>query len=104
MALRAKDPMQIAVISDIHGNWPALKAVLEEIQRLGADRIICLGDTINPLPSSKRVLQYLFENEIPVIRGNHEDYVITGFEDKTHELNHSPIFRPIHLVSKTFDQ
>ena len=33
-----------AVISDIHGNLEALDAVLAEIVRAGADRIICLGD------------------------------------------------------------
>ncbi len=41
-----------AVISDIHGNLEALNAVLEEIRRLGASRIICLGDLVCYGPDS----------------------------------------------------
>ena len=33
-----------AFISDIHGNLPALEAVLEEIDKLGCGQVICLGD------------------------------------------------------------
>lgn len=36
--------MRIALISDIHGNYPALQAVLQSIIEEGADKIICLGD------------------------------------------------------------
>ena len=34
----------IAIISDVHGNYPALKAVLAEIDNIGCNRIISLGD------------------------------------------------------------
>ena len=36
--------MKIAVISDIHGNMQALNAVLDDINKIGADKIFCLGD------------------------------------------------------------
>jgi protein phosphatase len=37
---------RIAVISDIHGNSEALKAVLEDIRRKECDCVICLGDVV----------------------------------------------------------
>jgi predicted phosphodiesterase len=36
----------IAVISDIHGNAVALDTVLTDIERVGVDQIVCLGDVI----------------------------------------------------------
>jgi predicted phosphodiesterase len=39
--------MRIAVIADIHGNMPALEAVLADIQRRGVDRTINLGDCVS---------------------------------------------------------
>jgi 3',5'-cyclic AMP phosphodiesterase CpdA len=36
--------MRIAVFSDVHGNRPALNAVLRDIKRQGADAVVCLGD------------------------------------------------------------
>ena len=37
---------KIAVISDIHGNIPALESVLQDIKLRGIERIICLGDLV----------------------------------------------------------
>ena len=39
--------MRLAVIADIHGNLPALEAVLADIERRGADRIVNLGDCVS---------------------------------------------------------
>ena len=50
--------MRIALISDIHGNLPALEAVLQRLEEQPIDRIICLGDiAVGPWPSEtvKRV-------------------------------------------------
>jgi len=41
---------QIAIISDIHGNAPALEAVIKEIQKRDINRIFCLGDIIGKGP------------------------------------------------------
>ena len=38
--------MRIAVISDVHSNLPALRAVLADIERVGSDEIWCLGDLV----------------------------------------------------------
>jgi len=70
--------MKIAVLSDIHGNVPALNAVLNDILRWQPDRIIVNGDVVNRGPYSKKVLEIL-EEEIPnatLLAGNHESFVI----------------------------
>jgi putative phosphoesterase len=38
--------VRIALVSDIHSNLPALRAVKAEVERLGADVVICAGDTV----------------------------------------------------------
>jgi predicted phosphodiesterase len=38
--------MKTAFISDIHGNYEALKSVLAEIEQLGVERIYCCGDVV----------------------------------------------------------
>jgi diadenosine tetraphosphatase ApaH/serine/threonine PP2A family protein phosphatase len=45
--------MRVAVISDVHANYHALEAVLEEIERERVDAVWCLGDTVGygPLPN-----------------------------------------------------
>ena len=38
--------MKIAIISDIHGNCVALDAVLNDINGMDVDQIVCLGDAV----------------------------------------------------------
>ena len=68
---------QIAVISDIHGNAPALEAVLNEIERRGINRIICLGDIIGKGPSSDIVIDMCKEKCERAVRGNHEELILS---------------------------
>jgi predicted phosphodiesterase len=45
--------VRIAVVSDIHGNGPALEAVLAEIEQEQVDQLVCLGDVaIGPQPGA----------------------------------------------------
>ena len=37
--------MRLALVSDQHGNDVAFRAVVEELERLGIDDVVCLGDT-----------------------------------------------------------
>lgn len=47
--------MLLAVISDIHGNLPALEAVVAELEREQPDELVCLGDVaLGPQPSETR--------------------------------------------------
>jgi putative phosphoesterase len=68
--------MRIALISDIHGNYIALEAVLADIERAGVDQIICLGDVATLGSQPLEVLARLRALDCPVIRGNHEDALL----------------------------
>ena len=67
-------PMRTALISDIHGNYPGLMAVLADIERQQCDRILCLGDLVDGGPQSVEVVQCLRDNAIPTVQGNHDEY------------------------------
>ncbi len=64
--------MKLAVISDIHANTDAFLAVLDDIDRIGADRLICLGDTVGYGPEPEECLNLLENRSISSLMGNHE--------------------------------
>jgi predicted phosphodiesterase len=64
--------MKIAVISDIHGNLPALQAVLADIAREGVDRTVNLGDILSGPLQPRETADLLMAQRFPTIRGNHE--------------------------------
>jgi predicted phosphodiesterase len=63
--------MRVAALYDIHGNLPALDAVLAEIRAIGVDRIVIGGDVL-PGPMPRETMARLLELEIPTefIYGN----------------------------------
>ena len=65
--------MRVAAIYDIHGNLPALEAVLEEVRLAEVELMIVGGDVI-PGPMSRETLECLLNLDIPVqfIQGNCE--------------------------------
>jgi putative phosphoesterase len=69
--------MRVAAIYDIHGNLPALEAVLQDIRREGVDRIVVGGDVV-PGPMPRETLTFLLDLDIPVqfIRGNGDREVL----------------------------
>lgn len=67
----------IAFISDIHGNLPALQAVLQRIDALGCRKILCLGDVTGYYPQVNECIDILREREIPCLLGNHDYYMIS---------------------------
>ena len=62
----------IAFISDIHSNVEALTVCLQEIDRLGCKRIICLGDVIGYGPEPRETLRTVMERAEFSLLGNHE--------------------------------
>jgi hypothetical protein len=79
--------MRWALISDIHGNVPALEAVLADIDRRGVDSILCLGDVIGYGPEPRETLRRAFEWEV-VLLGNHEEaamYYAEDFNDRARQ-------------------
>lgn len=66
---------KIAVISDIHGNLPALEEVLKDIKLRKIKRIICLGDLAGKGPSSAEAVDLIRERCETVIKGNWDHYM-----------------------------
>ena len=74
--------MKIALISDIHSNCLALKAVLADIKKQGIKEISCLGDLIGYAPFPDKVFPIIKnpENNIKTVMGNYDEAV--AFEKK----------------------
>lgn len=73
--------MKIAVLSDIHGNLPALRKVLEDARRRGADEYIVAGDLCISGPDPDACISMLRQlDHAHIIRGNEERYLesLTG--------------------------
>ena len=69
--------MGVAALYDIHGNLPALEAVLQDIRRAHVDRVVVGGDVL-PGPMPRETLRCLLELDIPVqfIQGNGDRVVL----------------------------
>lgn len=70
--------MRIALISDIHGNLPALRAVLTHPACREAERILCLGDVVGYYPAPNECAALLREAGVETILGNHDVAFLEG--------------------------
>ena len=68
---------KIAIISDIHGNITALKAVLKDIKEKGIKRIFCLGDMLIKCSEPRECVETVLKECEVVIQGNCELRVTT---------------------------
>jgi predicted phosphodiesterase len=85
--------MKYAIIADIHGNLEAFQVVLEDIRAQNATHIVCLGDIVGYNANPKECLQIVRDMNIPVVKGNHDEYCSTdnaldGFNPHAAEAVH----------------
>ncbi|MEK3734819.1 MULTISPECIES: metallophosphoesterase family protein [Paenibacillus] len=73
---------RIAIISDIHGNIPALSAVLDDIRSRGVDVIYCLGDLIGKGPDGDIAVDMIQANCERIVRGNWDDFIVRKTEEE----------------------
>lgn len=85
--------LRLAFLGDIHGNLPALEAVLAHLRDRSPDGVYLLGDLVNRCPWSGEVLDLLRDRKWPSIYGNH-DLVISRL--------HTPEIRPPFDVRSRF--
>ncbi len=72
---------QITIFGDIHGNLPALEAVLEDMTARGLDNLYCLGDLVGYGTFPNDVVQIIKERGIPTIMGNYDQGVGNNSDD-----------------------
>lgn len=68
----------IAVISDIHGNYPALKAVFETIDGLNCEQVISLGDVAGYYCMINECIELCQRKRVVNILGNHDYYLVNN--------------------------
>ncbi len=69
--------MRIALLSDVHGNLPAFRAVLADVEAAGVDAIWCLGDLVGYGAHPDDCVELARERCDVCLAGNH-DLVVTG--------------------------
>ena len=68
--------MRVAIISDIHGNFVALEAVLNDLKAERVDHIVCLGDIVSGGPQPGEAISHLKALNCPVVLGNMDSWCL----------------------------
>ena len=75
--------MKIAILSDIHGNLPALQAVMAEVAKESCHRVICLGDIVGYGAWPNECCELLHEHSVLSVKGNHDLAAVQNGADFT---------------------
>jgi putative phosphoesterase len=77
--------VRVALISDLHGNLPALEAVLAELEHEEFDKLVCLGDVaVGPQPTE--TLRRVKGLGCPVVMGNWDAWFLSDLPSHSDEL------------------
>jgi len=96
----------LALVSDIHGSDDALAAVVAELDQLGIDRVVCLGDAVQGGDQPREVLDRLAALGWPVVLGNADAFLLEVPSDSPEPLTQGHLdkrewtlaqFKPSHL-------
>ena len=97
---------KIAVISDVHGNYQALLAVMNDIQKKGISHIICLGDIIGKGVNSRKCIDLIRSRCNVVLMGNVDDRFCDDpekFRDDTEEYQRIKYYQSL-LTKEDIDK
>lgn len=75
--------MRLAIISDIHGNLPALEAVLADVEATDAEAIWCLGDVVGYGAEPNECTRLVAERSAVCLAGNHDLAVLDAIDVST---------------------
>tara|TARA_B100000959_G_C14425449_1_gene396285 strand:+ start:137 stop:403 length:267 start_codon:yes stop_codon:yes gene_type:complete len=73
--------MKICILSDIHGNYEALKKCVNEAKKLNINRFFCLGDYVGYYYEPDKCIDLLKKINAVCIKGNHEDMLLNILKD-----------------------
>jgi len=94
----------IAIISDIHGNYEALKQVLDKIDKLGITEIFCLGDVVGYYSQVNECCDVLRARQVQCVLGNHDWYMASGSHcPRSHSVNDCLVYQRKVISRKNLD-
>ena len=70
--------MKVGIISDIHSNKEALRAVLEELDSMNVEKILCCGDLVGYCASPNETVGMIERRHITCVKGNHDQGISGG--------------------------
>ncbi len=86
--------MRIGIISDLHSNPDALRAVFDKFDELGVQKLLLLGDVIGIGHRSEDCVQLLLTRQyqlLGAVHGNHEDYLFVALPKYAHKGVKDPV-------------
>ena len=96
--------MKIGLISDIHGNYEALKAVLAELNKMNISEIYCLGDVVGYYSQVNECCNELRSRHIPCVMGNHDWYIAGGgFCPRSKSVNDCLVYQRKVITDKNIN-
>jgi len=94
----------IGIISDIHGNYEALKAVLGKLDEMNIKNIFCLGDVVGYYTQVNECCEELIKRSIPSLMGNHDWYMAGGgFCPRSRSVNDCLIYQRRVITKKNLE-
>lgn len=72
--------MRYGLISDVHANLEATRAVLRELERAAVDRVVCLGDIVGYHANPNECLDLLARSDALALAGNHDRAAVGTIE------------------------
>lgn len=97
--------MKIVVLSDIHGNRPALETAVADIEKWQPDIVVVNGDVVNRGPRSKSCLDLILQKQQAgwqLVKGNHEEYLMDCGRPDSPDAG--PPFELVRFAQWTFEQ
>lgn len=76
---------RLAALSDIHGNLPALEAVIADLRAQGCEAVVNLGDILSGPLWPAETADLLMREDWPTIAGNHERQLLTFARERMGE-------------------
>jgi putative phosphoesterase len=96
--------MKFGIISDIHGNYEALKAVLAELDEMNISEIYCLGDVVGYYSQVNECCDELRSRSIPSLMGNHDWYMAGGgFCPRSKSVNDCLVYQRKVITSENIN-
>jgi putative phosphoesterase len=93
--------MRIAVLCDIHGNLPALQAILAEVEKVGVDLVVFGGDVAaGPMPVETIEVLASYRRPARFVRGNADRLMVETF-DGARRASEGPDFWPAGMLNRT---